>query len=241
MVAMFSGIVTGLLVGTAALLLIWAAAHAVVWSNGRLSARRRGSMKKHRVRQDGLRRSEMENKRSRVPRVLMAMAVGIVPLATIAAIVTVAVLAVAGGGSPEGNTTISSGEITKVPGPGRNPALPAHVHEHDADVRGADVVEIALNVIEGRPWRFDPAVIEVAVGERVMLTLVNDGRAVHDVEVAGIPAEEIEVVSGETHADAGGGNHDEAMVAAHASPGTTASTSSPAPSPGTRKPAWWAS
>ena len=53
MVAMFSGIVTGLLVGTAALLLIWAAAHAVVWANGKLSAGRRGSTKKHRVRQDG--------------------------------------------------------------------------------------------------------------------------------------------------------------------------------------------
>ena len=55
-----------------------------------------------------------------------------------------------------------------------------------------------------------------------MLTLVNDGRAVHDVEVAGVPAEEIEVVSGETHAAAGGRQHDEAVVAAHASPGTTA-------------------
>jgi uncharacterized cupredoxin-like copper-binding protein len=165
---------------------------------------------------------EKENKRSRVPRSLMAIAVGIVALATVAAIVAVAVLAIAGGGSSEGGAAISSSEITKVPGPGRNPALPVHVHEHDADVREADVVEMTLNVVEGRRWSFDPAVIEVSDGERVMLILVNDGRAVHDVEIAGVPAEEIEVVSSETRAAAGGGHHDEAVVAAHASPGTTA-------------------
>ena len=43
MVALFSGIVTGLLVGAAALLLMWGAGHAVVWANGKLSARRGGS------------------------------------------------------------------------------------------------------------------------------------------------------------------------------------------------------
>ena len=181
---------------------------------------------------------ERENKRSRVPGSLVAIAIGIVTLVTVAVIVAVAVLAVAGGGSSEGDAAISSGEITKVPAPGRNPALlvppaapravPDHgipdvtiardnAHEHDADV-----VDMTLNVVEGRRWSFEPAVFEVSVGERVMLTLVNDGRAVHDVEITGVPAEEIEVVSGETHAAAGGGHHDEAVVAAHASPGTTA-------------------
>ena len=85
-----------------------------------------------------------------------------------------------------------------------------------------DVIEITLNAVEGRSWGFDPAVVEVPAGARVKLTLVNDGRAVHDVEIAGIPAEDIDALRGEMHT-ASGGHHDESLVAAHAAPGTTAS------------------
>ena len=61
------------------------------------------------------------------------------------------------------------------------------------------------------------------MGHRVKLTLVNDGRVEHDVEVAGVPTEDIEVVgAAERHERLGGGHHDDGVIAAHAEPGTTA-------------------
>ena len=97
----------------------------------------------------------------------------------------------------------------------------AVMDEHEADAGG--MLEITLEAVEGRPWRFEPSVVEVPVGHPVKLTLVNDGRVEHDVEIDRVPAEEIEVAGGVEHRERlGGGHHNEGVVAAHAEPGTTA-------------------
>ena len=120
------------------------------------------------------------------------------------------------GSVPSGGDTVPT-EVSDHEGAGDNhDAAVVHEDEHESDI-----VEVTLNVVEGRPWRFEPAVVEVSVGHRIKLTLVNDGLAVHDIEIAGVPAEDIEVVSGETHA-AETGHHSELVVAAHAEPGSTA-------------------
>ena len=94
----------------------------------------------------------------------------------------------------------------------------AVAHERDAEEGGA--FEITLDAEE---WRFKPSVIEVPVGHRVKLTLVNDGIVEHDVEVVEVPADNIEVGGViEQHERLGSGHHDEGVVAAHAEPGTTA-------------------
>ena len=93
-------------------------------------------------------------------------------------------------------------------------------HEGEADAGG--LVEVTLYAVEGRPWRFEPAIVEVPVGHRVKLTLVNDGRAEHDVEIAGVPADVEGAGGAADHDRLGGGHHLEGVVAAHAEPGTTA-------------------
>ncbi len=108
----------------------------------------------------------------------------------------------------------------------------AEEHEadhHDAavadehEVRENGVLEITLNAVEGRPWRFEPAVLEARVGQRVKLTLVNEGRFEHDVEIPSVPSAAIKATGGvEHHERLGGGHHDEGVIAAHAEPGTTA-------------------
>ena len=102
-------------------------------------------------------------------------------------------------------------------------ALDAHDDDHDTN--GDNVLEITLNVVEGKaPWGFDPEVIEVPLGHRVKLTLINGGRVEHDVEISNLMAEHIETTAGTApHDRLGGGGHDDATVAAHAMPGTTAS------------------
>jgi uncharacterized cupredoxin-like copper-binding protein len=99
-------------------------------------------------------------------------------------------------------------------------ATASMTHEGDADL--GEFVEITLNAVEGRPWRFEPGTIEVPVGHRVKLTLVNDGRAEHDVEIAGVPANVESADGAADHDRLGGGHHDDGVVAAHAEPGTTA-------------------
>ena len=95
------------------------------------------------------------------------------------------------------------------------------VHDDALDAEDGDVFEITLNVVEGRDWGFDPEVIEISVGQRVKLTLVNDGRAEHDVEVDGLMADHIEIAGGMAHSDKlGGGGHEADVVAAHAMAGT---------------------
>ena len=98
------------------------------------------------------------------------------------------------------------------------------VHDDALDTEDGDLFEITLNVIEGRNWGFDPEVIEVFVGQRVKLTLVNDGRAEHDVEIDGLMADHIEREGSVAHSDRlGGGGHESDVVAAHAVAGTTSS------------------
>ncbi len=96
------------------------------------------------------------------------------------------------------------------------------VHDDALDAGDGNVFEITLNVVEGRHWGFDPEVIEVSVGQRVSLTLVNGGNAEHDVEVAGLLAEHIEIAGSMAHSDSAGG-HDADVVAAHAMAGTISS------------------
>ena len=96
------------------------------------------------------------------------------------------------------------------------------MHEGVHEAEEGDFLEITLNAVEGRPWHFEPSILEFAVGQRVKLTLVNDGFVEHDVEIAGVPAEDIEILgSAENHERLGGGHHLEGVVAAHAEPGTT--------------------
>lgn len=98
------------------------------------------------------------------------------------------------------------------------------VHDDALDVEDGDVFEITLNVVEGRNWGFDPEVIEISVGQRVKLTLVNDGHAEHDVEVGDLIADHIEIMGGMAHSDRlGGGGHEAGVVAAHAMAGTNSS------------------
>ena len=96
------------------------------------------------------------------------------------------------------------------------------IASHEEGDESADVLEITLEAVEGRAWRFEPAVLELPLGQRVKLTLVNDGRAEHDVEFTGVPAEHVELMGGEDHQRLGGGHHGDGVVAAHAAPGTTA-------------------
>ena len=101
--------------------------------------------------------------------------------------------------------------------------------QHDAvvadehEVHSNGTLEITLNAVEGRHWRFEPGVIEAHVGQRVKLTLVNEGHVEHDVEIPEVPAADIEVAGGAgPHERLGGGHHGEDVIAAHAEPGTTA-------------------
>ena len=151
-------------------------------------------------------------------------------LVAVTAAVAVAAGATLGNGDTEDIGYAKAVELTHEEGLGHEGAEEASEHgaghhdapvtdEHEADTDG--LLEITLEAVEGRPWRFEPSVVEVPVGHRVKLTLVNDGRVEHDVEIDGVPAEDIEVVGGvEYHERLGGGHHLEDVVAAHAEPGT---------------------
>ena len=154
--------------------------------------------------------------------------------AGIGVLVLVAVIAAAAygtlwnGGSGDGEHA-SAVELTHETGNGHELAEEAHGDDaghhvaaatHEGEAEEIEVFNLTINAEE---WRFAPSVVEVPLGHRVELTLVNNGIVEHDVEVIGVPAENIKVVSGvERHEPLGGGHHDEAVVAAHAEPGTTA-------------------
>ncbi len=86
----------------------------------------------------------------------------------------------------------------------------------------ADVLEVTLSVIEGRNWGFDPPLIEIPVGQHVRLTLVNDGRVEHDVEIPALVPERIEA-AGEEDGQLSGEHQAEDVVAAHTLPRTESS------------------
>ena len=124
----------------------------------------------------------------------------------------------------ENTVSLSDDHHAVVPTNDANGANVAH-HEGahgDHDGHETDILDITLGVIEGTEWAFDPPLIEVPVGQRVRLTLVNDGRAEHDVEIAALVAEHMEA-AGEEHGRLGGGHHAEGVVATHAMPGTESS------------------
>ena len=99
--------------------------------------------------------------------------------------------------------------------------LPPHdAHEGEE----GDLMEITLNVVEGRQWGFAPNLIEIPTGQRVRLTLIDDGRAEHDVEIAELIAKIVSTAGGVVlHANMAGGHPDERAAVAHAMSGTTAS------------------
>ncbi len=90
------------------------------------------------------------------------------------------------------------------------------------DGEAGDLLEVTINVVEGRNWGYEPATLEVPAGQRIRLTFVNDGRAEHDVEIPGLSVSNVEREGGVAHdASLGGGQHESDVVAAHAMPGTT--------------------
>ncbi len=100
-------------------------------------------------------------------------------------------------------------------------AEPSRQDGHDGEA--GDLLEVTINVVEGRTWRYEPATLEIPAGQRVRLTYVNDGRAEHDMEIPGLPASNVEREGGVAHdVSLGGGHRDDDVVAAHAMPGTTA-------------------
>ncbi len=101
-----------------------------------------------------------------------------------------------------------------------NGAEASHQDGHDGEA--GDLLEVTVNVVEGRTWRYEPATLEIAVGQRVRLTYVNDGKAEHDLEILGLPASNVEREGSVAHDVSLGGGHDDDVVAAHAMPGTTA-------------------
>jgi len=150
-----------------------------------------------------------------------------VALLAITAVIAVAAYGTLWNGEAEDHGHASALELTHETGDGHGLAEEAHGHvgghreaAGSGEREGGQVLEITLDAEE---WRFEPAVVEIPVGRRVKLTLVNDGMVEHDVEIAGVPAEDIEVMDGvERHERLGGGLHHEGVVAAHAEPGTTA-------------------
>ena len=165
------------------------------------------------------------NRNSKYPRILYTG----VALMTIAAVIAVAAYGTPWKGGADDSGHASAVERTDETIHGHELAKETHGHEsghheaavtHEREAAEGRVFEITLDAEE---WLFEPAVLEVPVGHRVELSLVNHGMVEHDVEVVGVPVEDIEVVGAvERHERLGGGHHDEGVIAAHAEPGTTA-------------------
>lgn len=127
---------------------------------------------------------------NRYPKILSA---GIALLA-VGAVIAVAAYGTLWKSDTEDSGHASAVEVTHGTGHGLELAEEANEHDgvhHDAAVtnehetEAGALFEITLDVVEGRSWRFEPSVVEVPVGHRVKLTLVNDGRVEHDVELVG--------------------------------------------------------
>lgn len=74
--------------------------------------------------------------------------------------------------------------------------------------------------IKATDFRFEPASIQVPVGQSVRLILKNDGQVLHDVAVVGLEAEMHEEKAESGHAEEAGHDADEMMkVHADAAPG----------------------
>ena len=170
----------------------------------------------------------MRNLKNRSRRYLKMLYAGVALLA-VAAVIAVAMYGTLWRGDTNNARNAGVVEATHETGHGHELAEEVYPNDgvhHDTAVTAeheAEAMEIMEITLGAEEWRFEPTVFEVPVGHRVKLTLVNDGRVEHDVEVAGFPAEDIEVTAGvERHERLGGGHHREDLVAAHAEPGTTA-------------------
>ena len=164
----------------------------------------------------------LKNRNSKYPRILYTG----VALLTIAAVIAVAVYGTLWKGGADDGGDPSAVELTDEPGhghelakvtPGRDGGHHDAALTHEREAAEGRVFEITLDAEE---WLFEPAVLEVPVGHRVELSLVNHGMVEHDVEVVGVPVEDIEVVGAVERL--GGDHHDEGVIATHAEPGTTA-------------------
>lgn len=171
----------------------------------------------------------LKNHINRYPKMLYAG----VALVAVTGFIAVAVYGTLWKGEVKNDGGTIAVELTHEGGHGDELAEEAYGHEGDHhnvvvtpehETEAGELLEITLNAVEGLAWRFEPSVVEVPVGHRVKLTLVNNGRVEHDVEVGGIPAEDIEVVDlVDRHVRLGGGHHPEGVVAVHAEPGTSTS------------------
>ncbi len=151
---------------------------------------------------------------------------GGIALLAVGAVIAVAAYGTFWNGDTEDSGHASAVEVTRETGHGHELAEEVDGHDgghldavmtHEREVEAGPLLKITLDADE---WRFEPSVLEMPVGHRVKLTLVNNGVVEHDVELVGVPAEDI--VGAVEHERLGGGHHDEGVVAAHAEPGTTA-------------------
>lgn len=90
----------------------------------------------------------------------------------------------------------------------------------------SEVVELTFVVMEARRFEFAPSWAEVRVGQKVKLTLDNTGRAEHDLQIVGIPAELEGIQKPKGH------QHGAGDIVVHALPGTQGSIIFTPTSPG---------
>ena len=180
------------------------------------------------IKLSGRKKTAMRNLKNRTRKYPGNLYTG-VALLTIAAVIAVAVYGTLWKGGADDGGHASAVELTDEPGHGHELAKVTPRHDgghHDAALtheREAAEGRVFAITLDAEEWLFEPAVLEVPVGHRVELSLVNHGMVEHDVEVIGVPVEDIEVIGAvEGHERLGGGHHDEGVIAAHADPGTTA-------------------
>ncbi len=134
----------------------------------------------------------MRNLRIRNRRHPKTLYAGVALLAA-ATVIAVAVYGTLWNGEAVDGGKAGAVELTHETGNGHELAEEAHGHlggYHEAagsrEREAGEVLEITLDAEE---WRFEPSIVEVPVGHRVKLTLVNNGMVDHDVEVVGVPTD----------------------------------------------------
>lgn len=89
-----------------------------------------------------------------------------------------------------------------------------------------ETLEVTVHASESGGLVFTPAVVNIPIGQLVMLTLINDGLIEHDLEVIEFPAELAEadhVMESSDQTNMVEEHHGEGVVAAHAKPGQSTS------------------
>ena len=188
--ALYSGTLRGLLIGLAALIVMWGASELVVWGIRRLTGHRIGAARQPEDRLELLdhsvdneitgrkdlrlfRRVPMREhaKHSRFPRIGYFLV----------ALVTLTVLAaVACGSSGEAGSPLTGDAPAASVAEHANEIVTEETHGgHPAIIDGAR--EVTLTATE---WEFSPVTITARVSEPVTLVLENRGDIEHDVEIA---------------------------------------------------------